>query len=117
LAPARSPLPQDFPADIKSLGGSLVAASVEAYSRICSELLPTPSKVHYTFNLRDLSKVVQGLTGVAPGACGSREQLARLWLHECCRVFHDRLVSEESAACTCTCACACCCEARECTCW
>lgn len=35
----------------------LVAASVKIYERIASELLPTPAKSHYTFNLRDLSKV------------------------------------------------------------
>lgn len=35
----------------------LVAASVRIYERIASELLPTPAKSHYTFNLRDLSKV------------------------------------------------------------
>lgn len=35
----------------------LVAASVKIYERIACELLPTPAKSHYTFNLRDLSKV------------------------------------------------------------
>ncbi len=37
----------------------LVASTVEIYNSIRTELLPTPSKSHYTFNLRDLSKVVQ----------------------------------------------------------
>ncbi|CAM9432562.1 unnamed protein product, partial [Choristocarpus tenellus] len=35
----------------------LVAASVKIYERIATDLLPTPTKSHYTFNLRDLSKV------------------------------------------------------------
>lgn len=36
-------------------------ATIELYNRISLELLPTPSKFHYTFNLRDISKVFQGL--------------------------------------------------------
>jgi hypothetical protein len=30
-----------------------------------------------------------------PRALTSRDQLARLWLHESCRVFHDRLTCDE----------------------
>lgn len=40
----------------ENLTEPLVAASVKIYERIASELLPTPAKSHYTFNLRDLSK-------------------------------------------------------------
>lgn len=39
----------------------LVSGTVELYNSIRTELLPTPSKSHYTFNLRDMSKVVQGI--------------------------------------------------------
>lgn len=42
---------------LNDLTEPLVAASVKIYERIASELLPTPAKSHYTFNLRDLSKV------------------------------------------------------------
>ena len=35
-------------------------ASVEIYNRMSVDLLPTPAKSHYVFNLRDLSKCVQG---------------------------------------------------------
>ncbi len=34
--------------------------SVEIYMRMSTDLLPTPAKSHYIFNLRDLSKCVQG---------------------------------------------------------
>uniref|UniRef100_A0A4W3IJM0 Dynein axonemal heavy chain 1 n=1 Tax=Callorhinchus milii TaxID=7868 RepID=A0A4W3IJM0_CALMI len=39
----------------------LVNATIKVYSTITSQLLPTPAKSHYTFNLRDLSKVFQGM--------------------------------------------------------
>lgn len=48
---------------LKHLTEPLVAASVRIYERIASELLPTPAKSHYTFNLRDLSKVCAGGVG------------------------------------------------------
>ena len=35
----------------------IVKASMDLFSTIVRELLPTPSKSHYTFNLRDLAKV------------------------------------------------------------
>ena len=34
--------------------------SVEIYVRMSTDLLPTPAKSHYVFNLRDLSKCIQG---------------------------------------------------------
>lgn len=42
------------------LTDTLVQASIDIYTSIQAELLPTPLKSHYTFNLRDLSKVFQG---------------------------------------------------------
>lgn len=38
-------------------------AAVEIYNRLSLDLLPTPAKSHYVFNLRDLSKCVQGERG------------------------------------------------------
>jgi len=34
-----------------------VASTIDVYNTISKELLPIPSKFHYTFNLRDISKV------------------------------------------------------------
>ena len=69
--------------------------SIEVFSTIARDLLPTPSKSHYTFNLRDLAKVFQGMLMVDQKKMNSKEQLARLWVHENKRVFADRLTCEE----------------------
>ena len=48
-----------FGPNVTKLAKPLVAASLEVYETIQKELLPTPTKSHYTFNLRDVSKVIQ----------------------------------------------------------
>ena len=35
----------------------IVKSTVDIYNKITKELLPTPKKSHYTFNLRDISKI------------------------------------------------------------
>jgi len=52
---------REFPTNIANLSVEIVQASVEVYLRIAEELLPTPAKSHYVFNLRDLSKTIQGV--------------------------------------------------------
>ena len=59
------------------------------------ELLPTPAKSHYTFNLRDLSKVFQGVLMCRSKALGDKPSVVKVWLHEVARTFRDRLVSDE----------------------
>lgn len=52
---------EEFPPTIAKLSTEIVQASVMVYMRISKDLLPTPAKSHYVFNLRDLSKTVQGI--------------------------------------------------------
>ena len=74
---------------------AIVEASVDIYRAVEEAMLPTPSKSHYTFNLRDLSKVFQGVLMVEPGAVADRDALLRLWCHEEFRVFRDRLIDKD----------------------
>lgn len=72
----------------------LVKTTVEVYSKITKELLPTPKKSHYTFNLRDISKIFQGMLMVTADNLKDKEILLSLWVHECSRVFQDRLIDQ-----------------------
>lgn len=56
---------------------------------------PTPAKSHYTYNLRDVSKVFQGISKSNPKAISNEDDMCKLWAHECTRTFHDRLISDE----------------------
>lgn len=73
----------------------MVNAAVEIYERIARDLLPTPAKSHYVFNLRDLSKCIQGVTQADSGTMREESAMLRLFYHECLRVFHDRLINVE----------------------
>ena len=84
----------DFAGELQQLAVPMVKASVALYEQVALELLPTPTKSHYTFNLRDLAKVFQGVLMVLPANCKETDVLMRLWVHECCRVFHDRLIDK-----------------------
>jgi dynein heavy chain len=88
-------LENDMAADLVPMAAPLVQATLGLYTRTCDVLRPMPSKPHYTFNLREISKVIQGLLMADKRRTVSREDLAHLWAHECQRVFADRLINEE----------------------
>jgi dynein heavy chain len=81
-----------FPGEISKKTDSLVEGSIVIYNTIRAELLPTPTKSHYTFNLRDMSKVIQGVLNADQKTVSVETDIVRLWAHETMRVFQDRLV-------------------------
>nr|XP_054751474.1 dynein axonemal heavy chain 6-like isoform X1 [Lytechinus pictus]XP_054751475.1 dynein axonemal heavy chain 6-like isoform X1 [Lytechinus pictus] len=85
----------EFPQAVKEQADAIVGAAVEIYGRMSTDLLPTPAKSHYVFNLRDLSKCVQGVLQADPGIIRDQVAIFRIFSHECQRVFHDRLINNE----------------------
>ncbi|XP_039605580.1 dynein heavy chain 2, axonemal [Polypterus senegalus] len=85
---------QDFAEEVKPIGKVITQATIEIYNNVVQKFLPTPAKIHYLFNLRDISKVFQGLLRVHKDFHDTKQSIIRLWIHECFRVFSDRLVDQ-----------------------
>lgn len=73
----------------------IMNCSLSIYNKIRMEKLPTPEKSHYTFNLRDMSKIVQGMLQMPIEKMTSENILYKLWVHETSRQFRDRLLKND----------------------
>ncbi|KAF7265371.1 hypothetical protein GWI33_021219 [Rhynchophorus ferrugineus] len=74
---------------------TLMTMTLNLYNTLIGQLPPTPSKFHYIFNMRDLSRVTAGLCQLTTKFFTSLHQLVRVWRNEFLRVFGDRLINAE----------------------
>ena len=94
-----------FPPAAMAILKTLTKATIALWRTCKDKLLPTPAKFHYIFNMRELSRVFQGVLScdldilLTGGSCGpvlgleSATIIVGLWKHECDRVFCDKLTN------------------------
>jgi dynein heavy chain, axonemal len=100
----------EFDADIMMVVNKLTRATISLWRTMKEKMLPTPAKFHYIFNMRELSRVFQGVlltpketikTGGGQRAKEGKIQFSpasivlNLWKHECERVFCDKLTNNK----------------------
>lgn len=82
----------EFSDEVKAIVPKITTATMNLYQTIKEKLPRTPIKFHYTFNLRDLSRVFEGLLLSTIDKFNTPEKFIRLWRNEAIRVFADRLI-------------------------
>ena len=72
----------NFAEEIKDLTVLITSSTISLYHQILEEFLPLPSKSHYIFNLRDISRVFSGLMNADRTHYDTKEPVIRLWTSE-----------------------------------
>lgn len=111
---------KEFNQTFRDVVDKLTGASIRLWGEVKKKMLPTPAKFHYIFNMRELSRVFQGVLltpkititeggvptsafkftpkadggNVMPTRYSPPGTLLSLWKHECERVFCDKLATD-----------------------
>lgn len=102
---------ETYSKDALQVVGKLTRATIDLWNYVKAKLLPTPAKFHYIFNMRELSRVFQGVLLTPPetftsggGIRVTQKKIDKMdpgqvilltWKHECDRVFCDKLTNHK----------------------
>lgn len=81
-----------FNTNIVKICPNLVQAALALHQKVATTFLPTAIKFHYTFTLRDMSNIFQGMLFATGDAVTNQTNFIRLWMHEASRVYGDKLI-------------------------
>jgi len=87
-----------FKATIFDLCAPIIKKTTALFYEVERAFRKTALNFHYEFNVRHLTNIFQGLLVAKSDIIKEPENLAKLWVHECERIFGDRLVSAEHLA-------------------
>ena len=83
-----------FGDEMASVRANLTQHTLDLYAHVCEKLPPTPSCFTYLFNMRDVSRVYEGLTLATPEVMKGPASIIRLWRNEVRAVFQDRMIKD-----------------------
>ena len=80
---------------MQEIGAKTVDAAIQIQEAVSSRFLPSAIKFMYNWNMRELTNIFQGCCLAKGDYYIKPTMLIRLFIHECQRVYSDRLLSEE----------------------
>jgi dynein heavy chain len=86
---------REFADPVKGAATKFTETILKLFHFMVERMPPTPSKFHYIFNLRDLSRVSEGMCNATTDVVTASTDFVRMFRNECDRVFYDRLTTAE----------------------
>ncbi|SPP80284.1 dynein heavy chain 10, axonemal [Drosophila guanche] len=83
-----------FPERFMTIADIIVVMTLKLFKLVIVDLPPTPSKFHYIFNLKDLSRIFAGLLLIEPTCFKNLREFIRVWRNEFTRIICDRLIAD-----------------------
>ena len=85
---------ETFSHTLDGLVEPLVAATLSVQRKVTDKFLPSAKRLVYNWSMREVAAVFEGVCKARADFHSSKLHVCRLWLHECRRVYGDRMVDE-----------------------